>query len=114
MTVDEAVAIFSSYPTKEKEEFIAQLIYELTVVARDSYEAGRDGLTNPQRVRRINEAQHKLSAFLRKLLRDDPQRYPDDSLVRIVLEQPDDDALAWQMAAAFERAHRLTSSVGVS
>jgi hypothetical protein len=114
MTTDEAIALFSSYSPSEKKEFLAQLMYELTVVARDSYEAGEDGLTNPRRVRRINEVQHCLSAFLGKLLRDDPQRYPDEVLVRIVLEQPEDDVLGQDMMGAFANAHRLTSGVSVS
>jgi hypothetical protein len=114
MTTDEAIAVFSSYSPDEKKEFLAQLMYELTVVARDSYVPEEDGLTNPQRVRRINEVQHRLSAFLGKLLRDDPQRYPDDVLVRIVLEQPGDDVLGQNMLAAFANAQRLTSGVSVS
>lgn len=114
MTADEAIAVFSSYTQSEKKEFLAQLMYELTIVVRDSYEVGADGLTNPQRVRRVNEVQHRLSAFLGKLLRDDPQRYPDDSLVRIVLEQTGDEILEQQMLAAFAHAHRLISAMSVS
>lgn len=114
MTVDEAIAVFSAYSPEEKKEFLAQLMYELTVYARDNYEVGGEGLTNPQRVRRINEIQHRLSAFLRQLLREDSRRYPDDAIVRIVLEHPGDEGLAWQAMASFERAHRLTAGVGVS
>ncbi len=113
MNVDEAIAAFSAYSPDEKKEFLAQLMYELTVVARDSYEVGQEGLTDPRRVRVINEVQHCLSAFLRQLLRGDARRYPDDSIVRIVMEQSGDDHLAWHMAAAFERAHRLTAGVSV-
>ena len=114
MTVDEAITVFSSYSAAEKKEFIAQLIYELTIVARDSYEVGQDGLTNPSRVRRINEVQHRLSAFLGKLLREDARRYPDETIVRIVLEQLADEGLAWDVAAAFESAHRVTAGARVS
>lgn len=114
MTTDEAIAVFSSYSLGEKREFLAQLMYELTVVARDDYAPGEAGLTDPERVRRINEVQHRLSAFLLKLLRNDPQRYPDDVLVRIVLEQAGDDVLGQNMLAAFANAHRLTSGVSVS
>lgn len=114
MTTDEAIAVFSSYSSEEKKEFLAQLMYELTIVARDSYAPQEDGLTNPQRVRLINEVQHRLSAFLGALLRDDPRRYPDDVLVRIVLEESGDDVLSQHIMAAFANAHRLTSGVSVS
>ena len=103
MIIDEAIAVFTSYSREEKKEFLAHLLYELTIVARDSYEVGRDGLSNPERVRRINEIQHRVSAFLWALLRDDARRYPDDFLVRIVLEHPDDDTLARQLNEAFAR-----------
>jgi hypothetical protein len=110
MTADEAIAIFSSYSIEEKEEFLAHLMYELPIIARESYETGQDGLTDPQRVRRINEVQHSVSAFLWALLRNDSRRYPDDILVGIILEHPDDSSLERQLAEAFARlaARRVT------
>ncbi len=112
MTTDEAIVVFSSYSSAEKKEFLAHLMHELTIVARDSYEAGGDDLTNPQRVRRLNEVQHSVSAFLWALLRNDPRRYPDDALVKIVLEQPHDDVLGRQLSEAFARltTRRLTTA----
>ena len=112
MTIDENIALFISYSTDEKKEFIARLMYELTLVARDSYEVGQDGLTNPQRVRRINEVQHRVSAYLLALLRDNPNRFPDDVLVRIVLEHQHDEVLERQLNEAFARltARRLTAA----
>ena len=110
MTDDKAVSVFMSFSSEEKKEFLAQLMYELTLIVRDNYETGQDGLCNPQRVRRANEVQHRVSAFLWASLRDDPQRYPDDVLVRIILEQPDDEVLGRQLKETFERlaAQRLT------
>jgi len=112
MTADQAVAVFSSYSSGEQAEFLAQLMVELTLVARDSYEVGGDGFTFPQRVRRLNEVQHRISEFLWALLHDDPSRYPDDVLLRIILEQPDDPALGQQLNEAFARsaARRLTAA----
>ena len=40
MTTDEAIAVFSSCSSEEKKVFVAHLMHELTVVARDSYEVG--------------------------------------------------------------------------
>ena len=106
MTVSEPVTIFLSYSSEEKEEFLAHLMHELSIIARDSYEVGQDGLTNPQRVRRINEVQHRISAFLCALLRGDPQRYPDDVLLKIILEHPDDTILEGQLSESFARLIR--------
>lgn len=112
MTVDEAIPVFLSYSAEEKREFIAQLSYELTVVARGCYEVETEDLTDPRRLRRINEVQHRVSAFLWAMLRDDPQRYPDDVLIRIVLEQPGDEILGRELRATFARmaARRLTTA----
>ncbi len=103
MKVDEAIAVFSTYSPKEKEEFLAHLIYELTVVMRDSYEVGGDSLTNPQRSRRINEVQHRVSALLWASLRGDSQTFPDEFLVRLVMEHPADNVLERQLGEIFTR-----------
>jgi hypothetical protein len=104
MTDDESIAIFSSYSVEEKEEFIAQLIHELTIVARGTYEVGRDGLSEPQRLRRINEVQHRLSAYLWALLRKDERRYPDGVLLKLfILGQHDDAVLEQEVRTAFMR-----------
>jgi cob(I)alamin adenosyltransferase len=112
MSVDEAIAVFSSYSAAEQQDFLAQLMHELTVVARDGYEVGGEGLTDPRRLRLLNEVQHRLSMQLLKLLRGDSRRYADDDLVRIVLEQPQDEALAFELGRAFARvaARRLTAA----
>ncbi|HZH32435.1 MAG TPA: hypothetical protein VEY11_16850 [Pyrinomonadaceae bacterium] len=110
MPDDKAITVFVSYSSDEKAEFIAQLIYELTLIARESYETGGDGLDDPRRVRYINELQHHTSAYLSALLRGDARRYPDDVLVRIVLDHADDPALGQQLRKTFARlaAQRLT------
>ena len=112
MTIDEAISAFSSYSAEEKKEFLAQLSYELTVVARGCYEVGAEGLTDPQRLRRINEVQHRVNTLLWALLRDDPKRYADEDLIRIVLEQPDDEVLGRELSEVFARmtARRLTAA----
>jgi hypothetical protein len=112
MKVDEAISIFLSYSAEEKKEFIAQMSYELTVVARGCYEVGTEDLTDPQRMRRINEVQHRVSAFLWALLRGDTERYPDDVLIRIILEHPDDELLAQELSETFARmtTRRLTAA----
>ena len=112
MTVDEAISAFSSYSLEEKKEFLAQLSYELTVVARGCYEVGTENLTDPRSMRRINEVQHRVSAFLWALLREDTERYPDDVLVRIILEHPNDELLGRELTETFARmtARRLTAA----
>lgn len=110
MKVEEAIAVFASYSSNDKEELLSHLIYELTILMRDSYEVGGDSLTNPQRARFINEVQHRVSALLWATLRHDPQPFPDEFLVRLVMEHQGDNVLERQLSNIFTRllSQRLT------
>jgi hypothetical protein len=101
--IADAVTYFSTLAPKDKASFLAALAHELTIVARDTCEAGTENLTHPSRMRAVNEVQHRLTAFLAALLRGDPQRHPHDILVRILLEHPRDAVLERQLAGAFNR-----------
>jgi hypothetical protein len=103
MNIAEAIAYFTALSPEDKASFLARLVHELTMVARDTYEAGTENLTCPARMRAVNEIQHRLTAYLAALLGGDSRRYPDDILVRSVLEQPQDEILERQLAEAFSR-----------
>ena len=107
MNIPDAVVSFSALAPGEQAEFLALLAHELTIVARDPDEVGQDGLTDPARMRVINEIQHRVTAALIAMLKSDPRRYPDDVLVRIVLEHPEDTGLQQQLAGAFCHAMAL-------
>ena len=49
-------------------------------------------LTDARRARLINEVQHRVSAFLWALLRDDTRRYPDDVFVKLILGWGEDES----------------------
>ena len=110
MDIADAIAYFSALSLGRKASLLAALAHELTIVARDTYEAGTENLTCPSRMRAINEVQHRLTAFLAALLRGDPRRYPDDILVRILLEHPGDVVLERQLAEAFLRTRSLAEA----
>lgn len=48
--------------------FLARLSCEITIVGRNSYEAGTDELINRRQLRRVNEVQNKVTACLSQLL----------------------------------------------
>ena len=103
MAVQEAIATFSSYSPEEKTDFLARLAHALTILARDTYEVGQEGLVNPTRMRIINEKQHRVIGFLLALIRNDPKRYPDDVLMNIILEQSGDAHLQRQLQEVVTR-----------
>lgn len=101
MTVHHAIETFSGYSSQEKVDFLLHLAHALSILARDTYEVGSDGLTDPPRLRRINELQHRVLSFLIALKKNDAKRYPDDILMRLILEHPDDLELQRQLNEMF-------------
>jgi hypothetical protein len=101
MNVHHAIESFCTYSPQEQIDFLLRFAHKLTILARDTYAAGEDGLTHPSRMRRINEVQHRVVSFLIALRQNDPQRYPEDTLVRIMLEHPEDPDLQRQLQNAF-------------
>ncbi|MBI3327277.1 MAG: hypothetical protein HYZ81_11325 [Nitrospinae bacterium] len=101
--VQHAIETFCKYSPQEKIDFLIQVAHALTILARDSYAVGEDGLTNPPRLRIINEIQHRLTGFLVALRKQDLKRYPEDVLVRMILEHPEDLDLQRQLQETCSR-----------
>jgi len=110
MTVQQATQEFSSHPKEEQIDLLLRLGHALTILARDSYEVGQDGLTRPSRVRTINEVQHRILGFLLSLTKNDPHRYPDSVLMQIILEHPEDPELQRQIQTEFVRLIAQTTA----
>ena len=112
MDIRDAIEIFHNYSSQEKIDFLTGLSYSLTILARDTYEVGGDGLVEPARLRIINEIQHQLTHFLIALAKDSRERYPDDVLVEIILEHPEDVELQRQIRETFDHlSEQITTAV---
>ena len=103
MNICDAIDTFSHYSPQEKSDFLIRLAHALTILARETYEVGGEGLTQPARLRLINEIQHRVMGFLIALRAHDTRRYPDEVLVRIILEHPEDSDLQRQVWEMFDR-----------
>jgi hypothetical protein len=90
MNVVHAIKTFCHYSDQEKMQFLIRFAHALTILARDTYAVGEDGLTNPLRLRVMNELQHRVTSFLIALMKNEVKRYPDDVLLRILLAHPED------------------------
>jgi hypothetical protein len=101
MTLDQTIDTFSNYSPQEKIDFLVHFAHTLTILARDTYEVGGEGLTQPARLRRMNEVQHRVMGFLLALMKQEVKRYPDTVFVRLLLEHPDDLDLQHQLQEAF-------------
>ena len=97
------VQAFINCSCAEKVSLLLRLAHELTIIARDTYDRESEGLTNPVRMRQINEVQHRVLSFLIALGENNLNRYPDDILVGIIVDHPEDIELQHQLQWAFSR-----------
>ncbi len=103
MNVHHAIKTFHDFSCEEQIDFLVQLAHELTILARDAYDVGGNGLVDPPRLRVVNELQHRVTAFVIALRKNDAGRYPDDVLVRTILQHPEEPGLQRQLRDAFDR-----------
>lgn len=103
MKTEEAIAVFSNLSAEEQKEFLVRLSHELTMLGRDAYEINSENFTNPAQMRAINEIQHRISSHLLALIKNETNRYPDEILVRMIIEYPQDSNFARKSAKAFEQ-----------
>lgn len=98
-----ATALFESLAEDKKLSMLANLSFQLTIVARDTY--GADGaVKDARRLRAINEIQHRLTAALRTLIQGaNSHGIPNDSLAALFFAERDDKTLARLLAFAFEQ-----------
>ena len=96
---------FSALTEEQQAVVLAAYAHELTILAREGYEAGTEQLSDPLLVRRLNEVQHRVTgAFLSRLMSNE-ERYPDDVLIDIIAGG--DDAFGARLHSSFRRAWRV-------
>jgi hypothetical protein len=103
MTLDEIVVAYAALPTDRQIRLLADYASRLTIIARGTYVRGAEDIADPRRLRMFNEVQHRVTGHLCKLLAHDARRYPDDVIVRNMIDG--DDA---ELLAAFEAAMQQT------
>lgn len=90
MTIDDAKRQYRSLSMEAQLRFLASFGHSLTIAARDAYDPGAPGgVWDPERLRAINEIQHRILGHIHALLLKSEQRYPDDVLVSIMLGSDD-------------------------
>jgi hypothetical protein len=99
MTTDEAITAFRSLSREQQIRFLVSYAHWLSLVGRNTYEAGTENVLNPKRLREINEVQHRVVGQTLKLLDEVEDRYPDDVLATIIVMEADEELL-W----VFEKA----------
>jgi hypothetical protein len=110
MTIDEATRAYSELSAEAQIRFLARFGHNLTIAARDTYDFQAPTVHAPERLRAINEIQHRVLGHIHALLAQSEWRYSDDALISILLEH-DDQHLQRQAAWAFDDAMKRKSVV---
>jgi hypothetical protein len=105
--IEEEGVWLESLDLDDKLRFLARLSFEITIVGRNSYEAGTNELIAQAELRRINEIQHRVTACLSQLLNG---TCPDGfvpSLAQWVLDEKDAELVPYLRGAWSEAKHKL-------
>ena len=87
MTKSELLQIYAVLDSPAKAGFLAALSNQLTILVRGDYDESVDCARRVKRLMGSNELQHHISSELRHHLEGDPDRYPDEVLLNILLEK---------------------------
>jgi hypothetical protein len=90
---------FSNMSQLEQLYWLSNLLYLLSMFARDTYEVGTDGVSKPNDLRRFNELVHRVATFQRQVAMSDVSRMSNSDLFDLieqhmsVLELSDNEVL---------------------
>ena len=109
MDIASYVNRFSALRPDQQATVLAKFGHELTIAARDTYVVGAPGLTAPDRLRAINETQHRVLGHIDALLTNRRDRYPDDVIIGILLTH-EDESLRAQAKMSLDRSFSALES----
>ena len=85
MNIESEIRHFSDLSPLDQARFIARFMYELTLEARNFYAPSGEQAIDANKLRFINEIQHRLTRFIEQILIDDPARTSNDAMLRLLL-----------------------------
>ena len=87
MTAEEIVSTYQKLDQNQQQRFLANLAFQLTILARFAYEVGTEGISRLALIRSVNEMQHRLLATLASHIEADEERFPDDVLFNGMVDE---------------------------
>jgi hypothetical protein len=84
---NEEIERFRKLTRPEKVVWFSQLLFLISMFARDSYEPGTDGVSRPRDLRRYNELLHRIAAQQLKLAKEGRPAIPDETMFLMLEEE---------------------------
>jgi hypothetical protein len=85
MNINSEIHQFKDLSAIDKARFLVRFMYEMTLEARHFYGAGGEAPIDTQRLRFLNEIQHRVTRFIEQILIDDPARPSDEMALKLFL-----------------------------
>ena len=109
MNIDSEIKHFKDLSTLEQSRFLARFMYEMTLEARNFYRPTGVQDIDADKLRFINEIQHRLTRFIEQVLLDDPGRPADDVMLRLLLASRSEKTVESLLHAAYARTIQATA-----
>src|SRR5262245_45529178 len=103
MNIDSEIRNFAGLSSVDQARFMARFMYELTLEARNFYGPGGEGAIDANKLRFVNEIQHRLTRFIEQILIDDPSRPSGEVTLRLLLAPRAEKSIEGLMQAAYVR-----------
>ena len=103
MNIDSEIRNFADLSANDKARFLTRFMYELTLEARNYYSPNTTQDIDANKLRFINEIQHRLTRFIEQVLIDDPARSADDVMLRLLLAPRSEKTIEAMVHGAYTR-----------
>lgn len=108
MNLDSEIRHFEDMSSLEKSRLLAHFMYEMTLEARNFYGSSEQPIDS-QKLRFINEVQHRVTRFIEQILIDDPARSSDEVMLRLLLAPRTEKAIEGLVLSAYTRTIQAIS-----
>ncbi|HEU4601544.1 MAG TPA: hypothetical protein VFS24_06235 [Steroidobacteraceae bacterium] len=85
MNIESEIRHFSDLSAVDQGRFLARFMYELTLEARNFYGPGGEQAIDANKLRFVNEIQHRVTRFIEQILIDDPARPSNEVTLKLLL-----------------------------
>jgi hypothetical protein len=109
MNIDSEVKHFKDMSALDQARFLTRFMYELTLEARNFYSPTGAQDIDANKLRFINEIQHRITRFIEQVLIDDPARPNEDVTLRLLLAPRAEKTIEALLHAAYARTIQTTA-----
>lgn len=103
MNIESEIRNFVELSSIDKARFLTRFMYELTLEARNFYGPGGNQDIDANKLRFVNEIQHRVTRFIEQILIDDPARSGDDVMLKLLLAPRSEKTIEALVQSAYTR-----------